>query len=337
MAWWRKTEKRAGQTSVVVDALARAAAGSDAGIGDVGAVEVAATHLSRAFAGIRVEGADAVTPEVMSSIARDLVRVGRSMHVIENDGTLVLRRASSWEIQGGRDRAEWRIRAVVPGPTTTATITTSWSGVVACSWTGDFLSSPSPLSTAKSTADLASRLELALAIEQQSPIGSIVPVPAEADRSQLSADIAGLDGAVLLAETTAANHTGNPSGSPRRDWVPARVGPNPPQTAVQLRQQVEHSLYNVCGLLPALVDPAVDGTGQREAQRRAAIGLTIPLLRMVLAEVKAKLETDIVFRFDPYVLDLQARSVVFERLTRAEVEVGRALELSGLADAGVIR
>ena len=141
MPWWRKTEKRAGQTSVVVDALARAAAGTDAGIGDVGAVETAATHLSRAFAGIRVEGADAVTPEVMSSIARDLVRVGRSLHVIENDGTLVLRRASSWEIQGGRDRAEWRIRAVVPGPTTTATITTTWAGVVACS-AGRATSSP---------------------------------------------------------------------------------------------------------------------------------------------------------------------------------------------------
>ena len=274
----------------------------------------------------------------MSCIGRDLVRAGRSLFVIEaEDAQLTLRRASSWEIQGGRGREEWRIKAVVPGPTTTATITTTWAGVVACSWTGDFLSSPSPLSTAKSTADLAARLEQALAIEQQGPIGSVIPVPPEADRSQLSTDIAGLDGAVLLAETTNANYTGNPSGSPRRDWVPARVGPNPPQTAVQLRQQVEHSLYNLCGLLPALVDPAVDGTGQREAQRRAAIGLTIPLLRMVLAEVKAKLETEIVFRFDPYVLDLQARSVVFERLTRAEVEVERALELSGLADAGVIQ
>ena len=102
MPWWRKTEKRAGQTSVVVDALARAAAGTDAGIGDVGAVETAATHLSRAFAGVRVEGADAVTPEVMSCIGRDLVRSGRSLFVIEaEDGPLTLRRASSWEIQGG--------------------------------------------------------------------------------------------------------------------------------------------------------------------------------------------------------------------------------------------
>ena len=205
------------------------------------------------------------------------------------------------------------------------------------SWTGDFLSSPSPLSTAKSTADLASRLELALAIEQQSPIGSVIPVPRRPIGRSCPPTLPASTARSCLPRRPAANYTGNPSGSPRRDWVPARVGPNPPQTAVQLRQQVEHSLYNLCGLLPALVDPAVDGTGQREAQRRAAIGLTIPLLRMVLAEVKAKLETDIVFRFDPYVLDLQARSVVFERLTRAEVEVERALELSGLADAGVIR
>ena len=193
------------------------------------------------------------------------------------------------------------------------------------------------MSTAKSTADLAARLEQALAIEQQSPIGSVIPVPPEADRSQLSTDIAGLDGAVLLAETTAANHTGNPSGSPRRDWVPARVGPNPPQTAVQLRQQVEHSLYNLCGLLPALVDPAVDGTGQREALRRAWITLIIPLLRMVRAEVAAKLESEVVMRYDGYVLDLQARSLVFERLTAAGVVADEAMQASGLQDAGVIR
>ena len=149
----------------------------------------------------------------------------------------------------------------------------------------------------------------------------------------LKADLRTARGKALLLETTSAGFGDGRSAAPARDWVPSRLGPNPPETMARIqRTAFEHVLAST-GTPPSLFLDS-DGTSQREGLRRWHMGTVIPLARLLEEELTEKLEADVKLTFDGYPKDLQARASTFQKLVHGGLSVNEALATSGLlADA----
>ena len=146
------------------------------------ALESVAALYSGAFARAKLEpDVPAVTPAVLALIARDLVRRGESLHLIEADGGApMLRPVGAWDIRGGHDPATWWARCDLFGPSGNVTRFVPHEAVVHCRYAVDpsrpWLGVP-PLGWAESTGALAGRLEAGLADEAGAPSAQLVPVP----------------------------------------------------------------------------------------------------------------------------------------------------------------
>ena len=192
-----RTEKRAsgsqgsaGFTDSVVQALlAQAAGGTTADPSATAALEAAAGSYARAFAVAEVTPATpatrALTPAVLALMARDLIRRGESVHVIEVGRYGVrLTPAGSWDIRGRFDPDTWRYRVDLFGPSGNITRNLPAASVVHGRYSVD-PSRPwfgiSPLGWARLTGKLHANLEDALSDEAGGKRGHILPVPAGPD------------------------------------------------------------------------------------------------------------------------------------------------------------
>ena len=110
MRWpWNRSEVResASYSDAVVASIVSAAGGpSLAAVGATGALEASSSLIARSFASALVRSASAqvvgaLTPSVLSSIGRALVRSGECVFLITTDGgRLTLLPATSWNIRG---------------------------------------------------------------------------------------------------------------------------------------------------------------------------------------------------------------------------------------------
>ena len=310
--------------------------------------------MARAFASARVEPQTpttaAVTPAVLASIARSLIRRGESMHVIDVDqtGRVDLLDCGSWELHGGVSRSTWRVRATMQGPDVAVSRDVPYAAVShvmyatdpARPWLG-----VSPLAWAVSTGRLAAALERALGDEAGGPVGSLVPVPEGQEEptdddpdpdplAALRADLAALRGTVALVETQAGGW-GDKGGRPDSDWKPRRVGANPPAALAELRTGAALTVFGACGVPPSLVTLPADGTGQREAWRRFLHGSVSPVARLVETELRAKLDTpDLRLDFGSlYAADVAGRARAWRSLvgkSTASMDPDKAARLAGL-------
>ena len=343
-------------TDTVVSALLQAASGSvSADPSTLGALEVCAGAWARAFASAIVEPrtavSAAVTPGVLATIGRHLIRRGQSMHLIEvsDVGDVDLIDVGHWDTRGGVSRSSWFVRADLHGPDTTLTRTVPYAGAVHCRYAYDQARpwlGVGPLSWALQTGRLAAALERALADEAGSPTGHVIPIP-EGNRESvegedddadplagLKADIAKLRGSVALVETTAAGF-GDRGGRPDSDWKAHRIGANPPAALNEIRTAAAMSVFGACGVPPSLFMLPADGTGQREAWRRFLHGSVSPVARMVADELRLKLEIpDLTLSFDSlYAADLSGRARAWRSLVgkEAAMDADKAARLAGLA------
>ena len=349
-----ETRQSGSYTDSLVSALVAAASGS--GSADpltLGALETCAGKWARAFASARVEPANvrtaAVTPAVLATIGRSLVRRGEAMHLIDvGPAGVELLDVGHWDVRGGVSRASWFVHADLSGPDTTETRTVPYAGAVHCMYAYDPARpwrGVAPLSWALQTGRLAAALERALADEAGSPVGSVVPIP-EGQRetenddddgddpmAKLRADIAKLRGSVALVETLAGGY-GDKGGRPDGDWKPRRIGADPPATLAEIRMGAALTVYGACGVPPSLVTLPADGTGQREAWRRFLHGSVSPVAKLVEAELRDKLEVDdLALTFDDlYAADLTGRARAWRSLVGAEAKMDpeRAARLAGL-------
>lgn len=345
----RETRQSAGSfTDAVVRLIEAQAAGTAANMASTAAVEAAAGSLSRAFAAAEVAGpawaTAAVTPKFLAQVGRDLIRSGESLHVIRtNAGRPVLLPASSWHFEGDCDPATWTVRATCYGPSSSTTWHLPASGVVHATWgttPGEPYTGVGPLSWASTTARLASEAERSLADETGGPLAQLLPVPQDGGGDPdddtdsfagLRADIGRARGKALLVETTHAGWGEGRGSAPQRDWQTNRLGPAPPATMPEVARDAFVRTLAACGSNISLHTDA-DGTAQREALRRAHMGTTVPLARILEAELQTKLDDGIVLRFDPYPLDVQGRAAAFAKLVAGGVPVEQALVASGLLD-----
>ena len=347
MRWpWQKPEKREVEpfTDAVVAAIVAQASGTaNATANATAALECAAGIWARAFASARVSPAsNVITPEMLSLIARDLIRRGESMFLIEvRAGRVVLVPAGSWDVRGGWNPASWKYRLDLFGPSGNVTKFVSAASVLhfryafdpARPWHG-----LGPLAYASSTGALLGNLERTLSQEAGGPVGNVVPVPADGgdgsdndNLSGLKTDIANLKGGTALVETTQAGFDTGRSAAPQQDWQAKRIGANPPQVLQGLRSDAGMAVLSACGVPVSLMTDA-DGTSQRESWRRFVMGSIEPVSRCIAAELQDKLELqDVEFDFTSlWAHDLQGRAVAFQKLVAGGVPVNEALVTSGL-------
>ena len=82
----------------------------------LGALETAAGLWSRGFAAAEVEGTAALPAPVLAHIARELVRRGESIHVIDvREGRVRLIPVGTWDVRGGPAPEDWFYRCDVFG------------------------------------------------------------------------------------------------------------------------------------------------------------------------------------------------------------------------------
>ena len=290
------------------------------------ALEVAAGLYARSFAAATIEPAHlqpVVGPAVRALIARNLIRRGESVHLIDiRAGTVRLIPVGSWDIRGPWTEEAWWYRCDTFGPSGNTTHYTPASAVVharyavdpARPWHG-----VAPLDWARSTGTLAAYLETRLGQEAGGTVAHLLPIPQDGGDGteedplrDLKADMRNAAGGTVLTETTAAGWGEGRMAAPQADWQPRRIGANPPP------------------MLPTL---RADGTSQRESFRRFLTTGLEPVGELVAEELAVKLDTPGV-QFDfthTYAHDLAGRAAAFGKLVQGGMDMGEALAVSGLA------
>ena len=330
-------------TDAVVAALQAQAAGTASGDPSaIAALESACALYCRAFAAVKLSPAvPALTPSTMALIARNLLRRGEDVHQLVVDrGMVRLQPIGSWDVRGGPDPAAWWYRCDRFGPSGNLTELVPAAAVLHCRYAVDSARpwyGISPLGWARSTGTLAANLEVRLGEEAGGPVGHVLPVPADGGDggdddalAQFKADLAGAKGKTVLAETTAAGWGEGRTAAPMADYKPQRFGAAVPESSVSLRTAAGEAVLSACGVPVSLVTDA-DGTSQREAWRRFAMGSVEPLLAVVGEEVEAKLDTRVTFDLSSlWAHDLAGRASSFKALVVAGMALDRVAALSGL-------
>ena len=348
MRWpWTTPETRSAapySDAVLAAILSDSRGGDRPRASTTGAVEAAASLAARAFASATVTpDVPAVTPLVLSTIGREIVRRGECLYLIDVDAAgLRLTPATSWDVEGGPAPETWTYRVRLAGPSHDVERIAPAAGVVhvrayvepSAPWRGI-----SPLDAAASTARLLAETETALADESSGARGYLLPVPQEDDDeddsgplAKLKADIASLKGRTALVETTAAGWGEGRGAAPSQDWKPQRIGSNPPDSLRQLRQDAEASTLGAIGVPVELISARSDGTAVREAWRRYAHAFLTPVGEIVAAELGEKLDAPgLALDFSSlFASDITGRARAFNSMVQGGMDIERAAGLSGL-------
>ena len=352
MRWpWQRSETRDSvYTDTLVQLLVQQASGNTlASPSGLAALETAAGLYGRAFMAAEVDAAPAVagalSPEALSSIARDMIRNGESLFAVSADeGGIMLRRAWDWDVSGGADPNSWLYRYQLPGPSRPVTVTALGTALLhfryatdpARPWRGR-----SPVEFAAITSGLAANAEQRLREEAGGPVGHILPVPqgpSDPDSDDdpfagLSADLSKAKGGTILTETTSAGFGEGRGSAPNQDWVAKRFGAAPPAALVELRNASASAVLDACGIPSALTASGGDGAGRREAWRQFLWGSVAPLARVIETEITAKLGTPVRLRFDELrASDLAGRARAFQSMVGGGMEIEKAAALAGLME-----
>ena len=354
--WSRKTERRASYGDSVVNALVTAARGeaSQSAL-STAALESCAALYSGAFAVATIVGApdavtSALTPACRSLIARNMIRYGESLHLIDVTGDgLRLAPVGSHDVSGGPDPASWWVRCDLFGPSGNVTRLAPYDAVLHCMYSVD-ASRPwvgvSPLGWASQTARLAAGLEATLGNESTAPSAQVLPIPLapkfgdvedenqNADPlSPMRHDLVNARGSVVLVETLADGLGLGKDAAPRGDWQQRRLGADWPDTLRSTRGDVFDAVASACNVPGTLLDKGSEGTAQREALRRFLhLGLA-PVGELIASELREKLDApDLRFDFAPLMAsDLAGRARAVGAFVKAGMGLDAALQRAGLS------
>ena len=323
-------------TEAVIAQLLDSANAETSPSGTTAAEETVVGLWGRAFASATVTPAglvaDALTPRVLATMGRDLSEYGESVWEIELDhGRMALAHASAYEIEGMR---EWSYKLDHAYPDGVVSRSLPASRVVHLRY-GEHASQPwkgiGPLRQASTTRRLTANLETRLADESSARSGYLLPVPSVS--AELQADLNRLKGKTVLVESTTGAWGEGQGQAPMRDFEPRRVGFDPPEALDALRLGVNRSLLLAAGVPAAMLGG--DANEIREGYRQFLHGTIQPVAKMVLGELREKLDTpDLNLKFDDLMAsDISGRARAFGSLVTGGMDVERAAALSGLLAA----
>ena len=179
----------------------------------------------------------------------------------------------------------------------------------------------SPFGMASETQALAGWIEKRLAEEASATSGYVLTVPdgaSDGNVTGLASSLKALAGKLFVTETTAGAWGQGSAAAPKRDYETVRLGANPPPSLASLRQDVRADVLAVYGVPSALHG---SGTSARESYRQMLQGTIVPLSKLVVEELAAKLDTP-TLAFD------------FRELRAADI-AGRARAYGVLINAGM--
>ncbi len=301
-----KPEKRA-YTDLLTQAILARATGSDSIYS--GALEIAAGTVSRSFASATASGPAAryFTATVMGEIGRDLIECGESVWLI---GENTLGHVPSLDIEH-------------PGKTLHLRYSTdvhSGRGI-------------GPLGRASAMVNLANTIENSLAKEAGSLVGYILPIPTDGQDmsvAQLKEDLAQLDGKIALVETAAGGWDAGRANAPRREYEARRLGPDVPQSNIELYKEINRMVLTACGVPTELIDERTEGTSNREAWRRFLHSTLQPLAKLIQAQA-AEVDLIVDFSFENLMAsDIAGRARAFGSLVQGGMDIEEAAQLTGL-------
>ena len=301
------------------------------------AVEYGLGMIGRAFWYAMVEPAlPVLTPNVMGMLGRQTVGTGNSVWRITAGGAgLRLTPVSAWEISGGVEEDTWAYRMELERPSGDAFVRLSgYQGVVhvrymprpTAPWAG-----VSPLTAAGLTAQQLGYIERSLRDDVELPTGAIMPLPDGVNQAVVTKAGTVLSsgrGATSLLETTAAGFGQGMHAAPKQDWMQRRFGPEPPATAIDLRESSALWILDALGV-PATLHTSA-GAAQREAYRHFFTATIEPLGRLIAYELSEKFERTITITFPEAVKsDIAAKARAFNSLIQAGVKSSDAAKVVG--------
>lgn len=321
-----ETENR-NYTQIVTDALLDASADTVADA-YVSAMETAAGALSRAFsAAVTTGGGRAFTPWVMGQIGRSLVESGESVWLRVG---MMLERVDNYDFPT-RSIRNYNLNMPdgrVVQATTDRVLHVRWNVNI---YNGRGVG---PLQQARNLRQLMQRLEGSMRDELGAAVGYLLPIPEDGQSenvANLKKQIAELKGRIAVIETARGGWGQGPAQGTRREFDLQRLGPNVPDSSVQLYQSARDAVFAACGYPPVLAGTE-DGTAQREAWRRYLHGTVSPLGRLVIeAAAAAGLSVDIDWK-NLFASDIQGRARAFQSLVGAGMSLERAAAASGILE-----
>ena len=260
--------------------------------------------------------------------------MGKCCFWISPNGSLVP--SSFWDISGGWDERTWEYRLDLSGPSFHGTVNANAKDVLSFKFRSDTIRpwrGIGPLQGAALTSKLVSGLERMLGQEVSAASGYLLPIPeftdSEDDPSQqLRTDLSALKGRTTLIETSQNAFGEGRQSAPSRDYVPSRIGSNPPGSLVALREQAAAYLLTACGY-PVGLMASGDGQSQREGLRRYQ-NFVASIARDVCSEISTKLHVMDCHLDLPSIQDVASRSRAFSQLVAGGMDIERSLALSGL-------
>ena len=243
-------------TDARIDELV-ARAGGVLGIDNLAVAQSCVNTWERTMAALMVEDGNeatmALTPDVLALTARSLGVIGDAVFYIRAVGAnVVLIPASSFEVWGGPMPSSWEYRLDMVGSQKTETVRVPASEVLhfkvgldrGQAWRG-----VAPLRRSSLTSVLARRLEVSLSDETCVPVSRLLGVSGQKVNAEKI-----LDGLSHRAGTASVHvHSGAENGKPNR------VGPEPTENEVTLREQIGDQIYGLFGISPLLFSTDADG------------------------------------------------------------------------------
>ena len=334
---------------LLLEAALRAAhGGAGANASRTAAAEAAAGLLGRAFASATVNPSTVVTralsPDKLMMAGRALIRRGEIVYLIRSTATgWILTPAETVQVFGGDDPRTWEYVLTLTGPSNSRTVRVGSDRVIHFRWGSDPAQpwrGVSPLAAASLTSRMLAESTAHLADEASGPRGHLIPLgidPGDDDDEetspvvQLTRRIGALKGSAALLESTRNMGEGLPMGAASKDWMPNRLGANPPEALVDLSDKGTLAVLAACGIPPELFS-STQGTAAREAFRRFLHATVTPLLAAMAAEAALKLDTP-GLAFDTtgmHAADISGRARAFQSMVGGGIEIDRAAALSGL-------
>ena len=343
-----RTERR-DFTQITSDRALNAAIGNTA-LADATSTAAAAIAMGiygRTFAAAEVAPSverTGLTAHVLNQIGQSLVSAGESVWLIDVVGGMVsLLRVSSWMIAGrGPDPGGWRYECTLAGPSMQDVVSVPSDGVLHVRVNVGPMSphqGRSPLALAGFSATALAGAERQLSEELSGPVGRLIPAPLDAlsaarddgssPLSDLEAALASLKGRSALVpslQRDAISGGGQPT-----DWRSVRIGADPPESVVTLRQDGHNAVMAACGVPPALFSAGSQANSAREALRQFLHTGVAPYARVIEAEARMKLAADVTLDFTGlHAADIQGRARSFKSLVDGGMSLSDAAAASGI-------